>query len=81
MIDCVSKSRVTQFVLEQVEKELSGELFPKKVELWQHMKSNPDRLQLLIQYSIKEYLKLYQTCANVAAKDSELFLQCEVSDL
>ncbi len=75
MIDSINKSKVTQFVLEQVEKELSGELFPKKVELWQHIKSNPDRLQLLTNYSIEEYLKLYRTCATVAAKDSELFLQ------
>ncbi len=40
----------------------------------------PARLQVLIKYSVDEYLKLYQVCGSFAAKESLRFvryLTCE----
>ena len=54
-------------VCSRVEKEMFGELFPKRLQLWDHMKSCPDQLYNLVNYSVNEYL--------IAAKDSELFLR------
>ncbi len=62
-------------VYSRVEQEIFGEVFPKRIELWEHMKSCPDQLHNLVDYSVKEYLQLYKTCASVSAKDCELFLR------
>ncbi len=67
--------KITKDVIIQVDKELSGELFPKKIQLWEYTNVCPARLQVLIKYSVDEYLKLYQVCGSFAAKESELFLR------
>ncbi len=71
----VDVCKITKDMIIQVDKELSGELFPKKIQLWEYMNVCPARLQVLIKYSVDEYLKLYQVCGSFAAKESELFLR------
>ena len=71
----IDMTKIMDCVCSRVEKEMFGELFPKRLQLWDHMKSCPDQLYNLVNYSVNEYLKLYKTCASVAAKDSELFLR------
>ena len=68
-------TKIMDCVYFRVEKEMFGELFPKRQQIWEHIKSCPDELYTLVNYSVNEYLKLYKTCASVAAKDSELFLR------
>ncbi len=58
----VDVCKITKDVIIQVDKELSGALFPKKIQLWEYIKVCSARLQLLIKYSVDEYLKLYQIC-------------------
>ena len=54
----------------RVEGDLFGDLFPERVELWEHLHSG-NRLQNLAE----KYLKLYDECSCVCDKDAELFLR------
>ncbi len=71
----VDMANLMSCVYSRVEQEIFGEVFPKRIELWEHMKSCPDQLHNLVDYSVKEYVQLYKTCASVSAKDCELFLR------
>ena len=58
----------------RVEGDLFGDLFPERVELWEHLHSG-NRLQNLVNFSAEKYLKLYDECSSVCDKDAELFLR------
>ncbi len=70
----IDMTKIMDCIYFRVEKEMFGELFPKRLQIWEHIKSCPDELHTLVN-SVNEYLQLYKTCASVAAKDSELFLR------
>ena len=58
----------------RVEGDLFGDLFPERVQLWEHLKSG-NKLQDLVNFSAERYLKLYDECSSVCDKDAELFLR------
>ena len=70
----IDRVKLLAAVFSRVEGELFGELFPERIELWEHLKSG-DRLLNLVTFSAEKYLKLYDECSTICEKDAELFLR------
>ena len=61
-------------VFTTVPKDLVGELFPERVQLWENLVTCPDKLEMFVSYVTDRYIQMYISCTG-HDKNADLFLK------
>ena len=57
-----------------VSRDLVGELFPERAQLWENLVTRPDELQVFVNYATDRYIQLYLSCTG-RNKHADLYLK------
>ena len=57
-----------------VSRDLVGELFPERAQLWENLVTCPDKLQVFVSYATDMYIQLYLSCTG-RDKHADLYLK------